>query len=56
MGMNAASTAMGRVRMGTSAERKWNRKTMLTKLTMMASTIRSRFSVWIDWLISQERS
>ena len=35
MGMNAARTAMGSVRMGTSAERKWKRKTMLTKLTMM---------------------
>jgi hypothetical protein len=45
MGMNAASTAMGSVRMGTSAERKWKRKAMLTKLTMMASRMRSRLSV-----------
>ena len=29
---------------------------MLTKLTMMASTIRSRFSVLMDSLISHERS
>ena len=29
---------------------------MLTKLTMMASAIRSRFRVWIDSSISHERS
>ena len=56
MGINAPSTAMGNVRMGTRAERKWNRKAMLTKLTMMASAMRSRFNVCIDSLISQERS
>ena len=48
MGMNAASTAIGSVMIGTNAERRWNRKAMLTKLTMMASSIRSRFRVLID--------
>ncbi len=45
MGMNAARTAMGSVRIGTSAERKWKRKMMLTKLTMSASAKRSRLRV-----------
>ena len=46
--MNDARTAMGRVRIGISAERKWKRKMMMTKLTMMASSIRSRCSVSMD--------
>jgi len=56
MGMKAARTAMGSVMMGTRADRKWKRKKMQTKLTIIASMIRSRVSVCMDWLISQERS
>ena len=40
--MKETRTAIGRVRMAISAERKWNRKTMMTRLTMMASSSRSR--------------
>ena len=56
MGMNAAKTAMGRVRMGIRAERKWNKKAMVTKLTMIASSMRSRCSVLMDACINPERS
>ena len=33
--MKAATTAIGRVRIGISAERKWNKKMMMTMLTMI---------------------
>jgi len=46
--MNEAMTAIGSVRIGMNAERKWNRKTTITTLTMMASSIRSRFRVLMD--------
>src|SRR5450759_2946333 len=49
MGMKDARTAMGRVRIGMSAERKWNKKTIVTKLTMMASSRRSRCSVSVSY-------
>ena len=48
MGINEATTAIGRVMMGISAERKWNRNTMITRLTMIASSIKSRCNVLID--------
>ena len=54
--MNAAATATGSARIGTSADRMWNRKTMMTSETTIASSISVRRSVAIDSLISRERS
>ena len=56
MGMKEITSAMGKVRIGISAERKWNRNTIMTRETMIASSIRLCFKVLIDSLISPPRS
>src|SRR5579883_548841 len=39
--MNEATTAIGKVMMGISAERRWKRITMMTRLTITASSIKT---------------
>ncbi len=56
MGMNDTTTAIGKARIAMSADRKWNRKTMITRLTMTASSRRSRCRVLMDASIRSERS
>ena len=56
IGMNAASKATGNVKIGMSAERKWNRKMIVTKLTITHSASKSRCSVRMDSLIRPDRS
>ena len=46
--MNDASTAIGSARIGISAERKWNRKMMMTIETAIASSMSVRRNVVID--------
>ena len=56
IGMKASRTAIGRVRIGISALRKWNRKSTMTALTMSISCKSSRQSVCTARWISSERS
>src|SRR5262249_38569346 len=56
IGMNAARSATGKVRMGMSADLKWKRNAMVTKLTTTHSSSKSRWRVLMDSLISPERS
>jgi hypothetical protein len=45
MGMNERTTAIGSVRMGTRALRKWKRKKRITRLTITISSMSERWSV-----------
>ena len=54
--MNDASTATGSARIGISADRKWNRKMMMTIDTTIDSSMSVCRSVLIDSPISQDRS
>ena len=56
MGMKARSTEIGIVRMGTIAEGMCQRKSRMTRLTMIISRTSSCLSVSIDRWIRSERS
>src|SRR5262249_44420116 len=56
MGMNARATAMGRVRMGRRALRRWRRNRMITAATVIASSRSADLSVRIDRSMIPERS
>jgi len=56
MGMKLTDTATGSERMGSSAERKWSRKRMMTSATTSASSSSAFLSVPMERWMSSERS
>jgi hypothetical protein len=54
--MNDAATAIGSAMIDTKADRRWNRKMMMTIDTTIASSMSVRRSVASDSLISSDRS